>query len=630
MTRTTRNKSSRFFPTTAAPAQSQVDDITYEEHATAYNAPLSEVRVPGGVRPLKGAEVFVRSLRANGCDVLFGYPGGANLEIFDLLAPGGIRCVRTDHEQGAAHAAEGFARTTGGVGVCLATSGPGATNLVTGIGDAFSDSVPIVAITGQVPSFLMGKMAFQEVNIVDICRPITKDVFLIRRVVDIPATVREAFALAGGGRPGPVLIDFPKDVQQQYAVDGDGNYISPDFSVPPPEAPTAVLHGAVIDQVCQMIGKASRPVIYAGGGVISADAGELLLKFAEKTNMPVTTTVMGLGAIPPDHPLCLDILGMHGTRYANDAVNEADLVIALGVRFDDRVTGKVSEFIKHGKIVHIDIDPSEINKNKAVEVGIVGDLRVVLRALLERVEPGEHSQWCSKMIKDKARWPLAVPYDDKIIKPQWAVKTLSDLTDGRALVTVGVGQHQMWAMQHYKTRRPRSFISSSGFGTMGFGLPAAIGAQVGCPDDLVIDIDGDGSLNMTIQELSTIHRYNLAVKIVVINNQYLGMVRQWQDMIYRGHRAETGLADPNQADTVNADGEPHVYPDFLTIAAGYGVAARRVWQPQELPDAYRQMLAADGPYLLDVIVSADEDVYPMIPAGGTYKDVLLPESAEQP
>ncbi len=634
MSRQARRKAVRFFPTTAAPSKPEIDDITYEEHATAYNAPLGEVRVPEGIKPLKGAEVFVQSLRANGCDLLFGYPGGANLEIFDVLPAAGIRCVRTEHEQGAAHAAEGFARAAGRVGVCLATSGPGATNLVTGIADANSDSVPIVAITGQVPSFLMGKNAFQEVNIVDICRPITKAVFLVRRVIDIPAIVHEAFATARGGRPGPVLIDFPKDVQQQYAVDRDGNYIDPEFDVPPTSPPTAALHGSTIDQVCNMIQQSRRPVIYAGGGVISADAGDLLVSLAEKTRMPVTTTVMGLGAIPPGHPLCIDVLGMHGTKYANDAVNEADLVIAVGVRFDDRVTGKVSEFIKHGKIVHIDVDPSEINKNKPVEVGIVGDLRVVLRALIERVGQAQSDEWLAMLTEAKTRWPLLAPRLDDVISPPWAIKLLSDMTDDRAVVTVGVGQHQMWAMQHYKVRRPRSFISSSGFGTMGFGLPAAIGAAVGCPDRLVIDIDGDGSLNMTVQELSTVHRYQLALKIVVINNQFLGMVRQWQDMIYRRHRAETSLADPAKVPDPNRPVDPRqsarqgaespeIYPDFLQIAAGYRIPAQRVWRPQDLTDAYTRMFETDGPYLLDVVVAAEENVYPMIPAGGTYKDVIL-------
>ncbi|MFQ6048867.1 MAG: thiamine pyrophosphate-binding protein, partial [Phycisphaerae bacterium] len=435
---------------------------------------------------------------------------------------------------------------------------------------------------------------------------------------------REAFYVATTRRPGPVLIDVPKDVQQQYAVDQQGDYIEPDFDPPLPAAAQPTLHGSSLEQICQLIKQARRPIIYAGGGVISADASQLLLQFASKANIPVTTTLMGLGAIPHDHRLSLGVLGMHGSKYANDAINQADLIIALGVRFDDRVTGKVSEFAKQGKIVHVDIDPKEINKNKPVDVGIVADLRVILQALLERVEPSQCDQWHRHLADAKARWPMDVPYDDRLIKPQWAIHLLWQMIGDRALVTVGVGQHQMWAMQHFHPAGPRSFISSSGFGTMGFGLPAAIGAKVACPDRLVVDIDGDGSLNMTIQELSTVHRYGLDIKIVVINNQYLGMVRQWQDMIYRRHRAESCLVDPNDdgtwPDHLRAD---RAYPDFVTIAAGYRIPARRVWQPQRLQQAYEQMLATDGPYLLDVLVCPETNVYPMIPAGGTYRDIIL-------
>ena len=627
MARQSDTQSGRFFPTVASPPATHFDDVTYAEHSTAYNAPLSEVRVPEGVKPLRGAEVFVQALLANGCDLLFGYPGGANLEIFDVLGPMGVRCIRTDHEQGAVHAAEGYARAGGKVGVCLATSGPGATNLVTGIGDANSDSVPIIAITGQVPSYLLGKNAFQEVNIVDICRPITKAVFQIRRVVDIPSVVREAFQIASGGRPGPVLIDMPKDVQQQYAVDAEGNYIEPDCQAPAPKPPTAMLHGAAMDQVCRMIAESRRPIIYAGGGVISSNASNLLVRFAEKAKIPVTTTFMGLGALPPDHPLNLDVLGMHGTKYANDAVNEADLVLAMGVRFDDRVTGKVNEFAKHGKIVHIDVDPSEINKNKPVHIGIVGDIGVVLQALTDRVQPADTAEWLAHVTQAKTTWPLTFTGSDSAIDPCWAISTLAELTQGNAIVATGVGSHQMWAMQFCRPASPRSFISSGGFGTMGFGLPAAVGAQLACPDRLVIDIDGDGSLAMTVQELSTIRRYQLPVKIVVINNQYMGLPRQWQDMIYDGHRAESLLSDPNTAALPTKDDE--VYPDFVTIAAGYKIPARRIWKPGDVVDAFKTMLETDGPYLLDVMVDFEANVYPMIPAGQTYKDIILNDGKTQ-
>ena len=619
-------QSSRFFPKVVPESGAKHEDIiTYDDKRSAFNAPLEQVKVPDGVTPLKGAEVFVHALAAVGVDVLFGYPGGANLEIFDVLDKAGIRCIRTEHEQGAAHGAEGFARATGRVGVCLATSGPGATNLVTGIADAYSDSIPIVAITGQVPQFLLGKNAFQEVTIVDICKPITKAQFQIRRVVDIPDTVREAFHLAVSGKPGPVLIDFPKDVQQQYAVDAEGNYIPPSLDDPMPTAPPQTLNGAVLDQVVNLIRSAKRPVIYCGGGVISANASELLVQFIDKTNIPTVTTIMGVGAIPPDHRLCFDVLGMHGAKYANDAVNESDLVLAIGVRFDDRVTGKVAEFARHARIVHIDIDPKEINKNKTVDISIVCDLNIVLRSLVSRVEPGDYREWVETLTQWKQRWPFPVPTCDSIIKPQWAIALLTEMVKGEAIVVTGVGQHQMWAMQLYRAKRPRSFISSSGLGTMGFGLPASMGAQVGRPDRLVVNIDGDGSFNMTAHELSTLHRYNLPVKNVIINNQYLGMVRQWQDLIYKGHRAESHLADPCEA-WANADGSC-VYPDFVTLARAYGVEAARVWEPAQLREAYSRMLASRGPYVLDVIVDPEEDVYPMIPAGATFRDIILEKPA---
>jgi acetolactate synthase-1/2/3 large subunit len=625
-------QSSRFFPKVVRESGANHEDIiTYDDKRSAFNAPFEQVKVPDGVTPLRGAEVLAHALAAVGVDVLFGYPGGAILEVFDVLNKAGIRCIRTEHEQGAAHGAEGFARASGKVGVCLATSGPGATNLVTGIADAYSDSVPIVAIAGQVPQFLLGKMAFQEVTIVDICKPITKAQFQIKRVIDIPDVVREAFHLAVSGRPGPVLIDFPKDVQQQYAVDAEGNYIPPDLDDPMPTPPAQTLNGATLDQVANLVRQAKRPVIYCGGGVISAGASKLLVQFMEKTNIPAVMTIMGVGAVPPDHRLCFDVLGMHGAKYANDAVNEADLVLALGVRFDDRVTGKVSEFARHARIVHVDIDPKEINKNKAVDVSIVCDMGIVLRRLISSVTPGDTTAWVEMLTQWKERWPFPVPCCEQVIKPQWAVALLNELVKGEAIVVTGVGQHQMWAMQLYRPKRPRSFISSSGLGTMGFGLPAAMGAQVGAPDRLVVNIDGDGSFNMTAHELSTLHRYHLPVKNVIINNQYLGMVRQWQDLIYKGHRAESHLADPNQAEWANVNGSS-VYPDFVTLARAYGVAGARVSDPAALEEAYRTMLETDGPYVLDVIVDPEEDVYPMIPAGATFRDIILekPGAPAQP
>jgi acetolactate synthase-1/2/3 large subunit len=609
-------------PTQQAGADSE-DRVTYEDVPTILGAPLSEIRAEDRPHALRGAQILAQALTLEGVEVLFGYPGGANLEIFDVLQEYGIRCIRVEHEQGAAHAAEGFARATGKVGVCLATSGPGATNLVTGIADANSDSVPIVAITGNVPSHLLGKNAFQEVDIVAIATPITKKSFLVDRVANIPTVVKQAFALAAGNRPGPVLIDIPKDVQQHYPRDPDGKYTPPRMpaEIAPPEPPVGPISASQLEVCCQLIRTARRPILYVGGGVTSSDTTPLLMQLAEKLGCPVTTTIMGLGVFPPDHPLALHVLGMHGAKYANVAINEADLVLAVGVRFDDRVTGKVSEFIKHGKIIHIDVDRAELNKNKPVTLPICADLRSALRQLIDAVLPGDYREWVDYVTNLRQQYPLAVA-DKPELSPQYAIALLSHITGGDALVTLGVGQHQMWAMQHYQVRQPRSFLSSSGFGTMGFGLPAAIGAKIGCPDRMVIDIDGDGSLNMTIHELSTCHRYGIGVKVVVINNQWLGMVRQWQDMIYKGRRAESNLGDPTTA--VKRAEEMDIYPDFLSIAQGYRVKAERVSCKEDLQAAYERMLANPRePYLLDVIVRPEENVYPMIPAGATYKDIIM-------
>ena len=599
------------------------EHVTYDDAPVILGAPLSEIQIEDHPHALRGAQILAKCLTLEGVEVLFGYPGGANLEIFDVLHEYGIRCIRVEHEQGAAHAAEGYARATGRVGVCLATSGPGATNLVTGIADANSDSVPIVAITGNVPSHLLGKNAFQEADIVGITTPITKHSFLVDCVANIPTLVRQSFALAAGNRPGPVLLDIPKDIQQHYPCDLEGNYAPPRMpaEIAPPEPSLGPISPSQLELCCQLIQDARRPILYAGGGVTSSDTGPLLLQLAEKLGCPVTTTIMGLGTFPPDHRLALHVLGMHGTKYANVAINEADLVLALGVRFDDRVTGKVSEFIKHGTIIHIDVDRAELNKNKTVTLPICADLRQALQQLIDAVQPGDSAHWVRYVTDLKEKYPMTVGEDPELT-PQYAIALLSDLTDGNALVTLGVGQHQMWAMQHYRMRQPRSFLSSSGFGTMGFGLPAAIGAKIGCPERMVIDIDGDGSLNMTIHELSTCHRYGVGVKVVVINNQWLGMVRQWQDMIYQGRRAETSLRDPTTA--VKRVGDADVYPDFLAIAQGYRVKAERVRRKEDLRTAYERMLAdPHEPYLLDIIVRPEENVYPMIPAGATYKDIIM-------
>ncbi|MCB1748369.1 MAG: biosynthetic-type acetolactate synthase large subunit [Gammaproteobacteria bacterium] len=603
------------------------DDVTYGDVASVTGGRLADIRAEDRARARRGAQILADALVAEGVDCLFGYPGGANLEIFDVLDAAGIRCYRTEHEQGAVHAAQGYARASGRVGVCLATSGPGACNLVTGLADANSDSTAVVAITGNVPSHLLGRNAFQEADIVAITAPITKGSFQVARVADIPRTVRTAFALAGGARPGPVLLDLPKDIQQHYPRDGEGRYAPPPVpaAIDAPEQPPGAIPATQLQQCLRLLGEARRPVIYAGGGVVTAGCEAILQALAEKLDCPVTTTLMGLGAMPAGHPLWLHVLGMHGSYAANVAVNEADLVLALGVRFDDRVTGKVETFIEHGQIIHLDIDRGEIDKNKVVTLGITADLRAALPQLLEAVAPATHGDWREHVAALARRHPLVPPRADALTGPA-AIARLSAATDGQALVTVGVGQHQMWAMQHYGVKRPRSFLSSSGFGTMGYGLPAAIGAKVAAPERLVVDIDGDGSLNMSIHELSTCHRYGLGVKIVCVNNQWLGMVRQWQDMIYAGHRAESSLGDPS---AVKAAGEDDIYPDFVTIARGYRVTAERVTSLGALDDAYARLLAdPDEPYLLDVVVRREDNVYPMIPAGGSYRDIILGPDAD--
>ncbi|EAQ96312.1 biosynthetic-type acetolactate synthase large subunit [Congregibacter litoralis] len=601
---------------------SQGDSLTYGTRDTVTGGALDDSSRGGEEVALRGAQILAKCLVAEGVDTLFGYPGGANLEIFDVLPQFGIRCIRTEHEQGAVHAAQGYARVTGRPGVCLATSGPGATNLVTGIADANSDSTPLVAITGNVPSHLLGKNAFQEVDIVAVTDAITKRNYLVKRVGAIPEVVREAFALAGGNRPGPVLIDIPKDIQQQYPKDPEGNYKAPRIPavIDTPEPAMTGMEQGQLEECMRLLRESERPVIYAGGGIGVAAGEDSLLAFAEKAQIPVTWTIMGVGCFPPDHALSLDVLGMHGAKYANRAIYEADLVLALGVRFDDRVTGNVAEFAKQARIIHIDIDRSELNKNKTVTLPIRADLKPALLQMLGACEPVESRPW----VETVNGWKQDYPYpesDSEGLKPQHVIRALCAATLGDAVVSLGVGQHQMWAMQFYRSKQPRSFLSSSGFGTMGYGLPAAIGAKIAAPDRQVIDIDGDGSLNMTIHELSTCHRYGIGVKTVVINNQWLGMVRQWQDMIYDSHRAGSDLSDPM---AVKSSDDADIYPDFLSIAKGYRVTAERVRRAEDLPAAIERMLAdPEEPYLLDVIVEAEENVYPMIPAGGTYRDIIM-------
>ena len=575
---------------------------------------------------ISGADAVIESLVRNGVEVVFAYPGGASMPLHQSLTRFGdkLRTILPRHEQGGGFAAQGYARTTGKPGVCMATSGPGALNLVTAIADAKLDSIPLVAITGQVGTSVIGTDAFQETPIVEVCRGITKHHYLVTNAEDIPRVMKEAFFIATTGRPGPVLVDLPKDIQLTH--------IHPDYEVEMnlpgyhPEVRRA--HSEQIAQVAAAIRRSKRPVIYAGGGVIAGDASENLRTLVEKTGIPVTMTLMGLGAFPGDNQRSLDMLGMHGSVYANYAVDEADLLIAVGVRFDDRVTGKVAEFAQHGFIVHIDIDPSEINKNKLVHIPIVADVNEALSQLNEVVEPPEEGldDWHAKIESWKEEDPFAFDESYPGILAQEAIAELSRLTAERnTVVAVGVGQHQMWAAQFYKFRRPRTWLSSSGLGTMGFGLPAAMGAKVGCPDDIVIDIDGDGSILMNIQEFATCTCENIPVKVLLLNNQHLGMVVQWEDRFFKGNRAHTYLGPvgnpeaSGQGDGISPDAR---YPDFVAIAQGFGWQAETISEKKDLESALTRLIDSDGPALLDVQVPYQEQVLPMIPSGMSVRELI--------
>lgn len=572
-----------------------------------------------------GADILVQSLVNEGVEVIFAYPGGASMPLHQALTrfSDRLRTILPRHEQGGGFAAQGVTRSTGKVGVCMATSGPGATNLVTAIADAKLDSIAMVAITAQVPVKAIGSDAFQETPIVEVCRGITKHHYLVTDVNDVARIVKEAFLIASTGRPGPVLVDIPKSVQLDSCVpDYDASLDLPGYSF---ESPLA--KPAQINQIAAAIKLAKRPVIYAGGGIILADASEDLRKLVKKTGIPITTTVMGLGAFPGTDPLSLDMLGMHGTVYANYAVDEADLLIALGVRFDDRVTGKVDEFCKHGKIIHVDIDASELNKNKPAHIPVCSDVKFVLQELNKTVEPPEDiSAWVEQCMRWKKEDPLKYNTDFPGITQQHAIDELWKLTNEREpVIAVGVGQHQMWAAQFYKFSKPRTFLSSSGLGTMGFGLPAAMGVQAVMPDRLVIDIEGDGSFLMNVQEMATCVCEKLPVKVLLLNNQHLGMVVQWEDRFMQGNRAHTYLGPIDNPEAVGkGDGlsPKNRYPDFVSIAKGFGWGARYIKKKADLVSAMQAMIDHDGPYLLDVEVPYQEHVLPMIPGGHTVKDII--------
>jgi len=548
-----------------------------------------------------GAEIFHEMLLEEGVDIMFGFPGGAVLPIFDALYKSPIKFIRSRHEQGAAHMADGYARSTGKTGVVIATSGPGATNLVTGLATAYMDSVPVVAFTGQVKSFLIGNDAFQEADTTGVTRPITKHNFLVKRVEDLGRIVKEAFHIAGTARPGPVLVDIAVDTTVAKLTD------EPDLALNlPGYKPRVTGHVRQVKAAAEAINAAARPVLYVGGGVVISGASEALRAVAEKGKIPVTTTLLGLGTFDETDPLALQMLGMHGAAAANYAVQECDCLIAVGARFDDRVTGDVATFAPKAKIIHVDIDPASISKNVEVAIPVVGDAKDILEKMLKFIRCPDRSGWLKKIIGWKKQYPFRYDSDGKI-KPQEVIELLGQMTDHDAIVATGVGQHQMWAAQFYGWRKPRQIVTSGGLGTMGYGCPAAIGAQFGNPGVTVIDIDGDGSFCMTMVEVITAVKYQMPVKFVVLDNNYLGMVRQWQELFYGKRYSAT----------------PHSCPDFAMIAEGFGARSMTVSDRGELADAISEMLKHEGPVVLDVKVEPEENVWPMVPAGKGLSDMNL-------
>ncbi len=559
---------------------------------------------------MDGAEIFVESLRKEGVDTIFGHPGGAILPINDALYRAGMRTILTRHEQGAVHMAEGYARATGKPGVVLVTSGPGGTNVVTGLTNALMDSTPIVVFTGQVPTGVIGNDAFQEADIVGITHSCTKHNTLVRDVRELATTIKEAFYIASTGRPGPVLVDIPKDVST-----GACDFVYPDAVSMRGYKPTLEGHAGQIRRAAEMIAEAERPVIYAGGGVVLSGASAELQRLGELTSTPVTNTLMGLGGFPGVHELWLGMLGMHGTFAANTAMDSADLVVAIGARFDDRVTGNLEEFCVNAKFIHIDIDPSSIGKNVTVDLPIVGDVKHCLTRLLEALTSmrkdwrADHREWLEQVQTWKTEYLLSFQQDpDGELLPQFVCEQIYEVTQGDAIITTEVGQHQMWAAQFYHFTKPCKWITSGGLGTMGFGFPAAIGAQVAFPEAVVIDIAGDGSFQMTLQELATAVQYDIPVIVAILNNHSLGMVRQWQQFFYEGRYADTSL---------------EVSPDYVKLADAYGAVGLRAMKPADVRPALEEAIRLRRPVVIDFPVKQMENVFPMIPSGGSIKDMLL-------
>jgi len=542
-----------------------------------------------------GSQILVDALIREGAEYVFGIPGGAVLPLFDALFDSPIKFILTRHEQGAGHAADGYARATGKVGICLVTSGPGATNLTTAIATAHMDSIPIVAITGQVKTFLIGNDAFQEADIIGITRPITKHSYLVKDIKDLARVVKEAFFIANTGRRGPVLIDLPVDVTMEKCEE-----VIPTEVDLPGYKPRYEGNIRQIMIAAEEINSSKQPVVYTGGGIIASESSKELLEFAEKGNLPVTTTLMGLGGFPEDHHLSLGMLGMHGTAYANFAVTESDVLVAIGARFDDRITGKIDEFAPHAKIIHIDIDPASISKSIRVDIPVVGDAKNILQELNKHIHFVERKEWLDKIKYWKEKNPLSYNNSGNVIKPEYVIEQICEAAKGNAIITTEVGQNQMWAAQYFTFTHPRTFLSSGGLGTMGYGFPAAIGAQLGCPDKLVVDIAGDGSIQMNIQELSTVARLNIPVKIAILNNGYLGMVRQWQELFYN-----------KRYSSVNLNGNP----DFVKLAEAYGAKGFLVEKKEDVRPTIEKAFSIKGPVIMDFRIDPNENVFPMVPAG---------------
>ncbi|WP_246079027.1 biosynthetic-type acetolactate synthase large subunit [Paenibacillus piri] len=559
---------------------------------------------------ITGSEALLRGLLQEGVECVFGYPGGNVLYIYDAMVGNPeFRHLLTRHEQGAIHAADGYARSTGKVGVCIATSGPGATNLVTGIATAYMDSVPLVVITGNVPTTVMGTDAFQEADIVSITMPITKHSYLVRDVRELPRIIREAFYIAGTGRKGPVLIDIPKDVSNQRMLAESPPEVSIRGYRAPEEQP---FDRAPVDELIQAIGQSERPLIIAGGGVVHADASEELITFVNKTNIPVVTTLLGLGGFPSAHSWWTGMAGMHGTYASNKAIQNADLLISIGSRFDDRVTMRLDGFAPRAeRIAHIDVDPAEIGKNVKTDIACVGDIKAVLSYANTIAKPASSAEWFAKIQADKMNHPLRYNDSETELKPQYVLEMIHEMTRGEAIVTTDVGQHQMWTGQFYKFNHPRSLITSGGLGTMGFGFPSAIGAQLGNPERLVISINGDGGMQMCAQELAVCAIHQIPVKIVVINNQVLGMVRQQQEIIHENRLSHVDLAGS---------------PDFVKLAQAYGVKGLRASNKEEARQAWQEALDTPGPVLVEFVVPKEENVFPMIVAGTTLDDMIMGDS----